>query len=126
MFFWLLSEPEVAGAAAEHGEKVVEHAEKAAHHMPWIVEKVNGLIGEPLYHMQLKYTKPYWDKLLGTDASKVIGEYSPETAVPWYTVMFVIACIVSLVVIWLLKRKLSEDEPSGGQRSEERRVGKER
>ena len=67
--------------------------------------------------MQLKYTKPYWDKLLGTDASKVIGEYSPENAVPWYTVMFVIACIISIVVIWLLKRKLSEDEPSGGQQT---------
>ena len=117
MFFWLLSEPEVAGAAAEHGEKVVEHAEKATHHTPWIVEKVNGLIGEPLYHMQLKYTKPYWDRLLGTDAGKVIGEYSPETAVPWYTVMFVIACIISIVVIWLFKRKLSEDEPSGGQQA---------
>src|SRR5829696_7544652 len=117
MFFWLLSEPEVAGAVAGHGEKVVEGAEKATHHTPWIVEKVNGLIGEPLYHLQLKYTKPYWDKLLGTDAGHVIGEYSPETAVPWYTVMFIIACIISLVVIWLLKRKLSQDEPSGGQQT---------
>ena len=117
MFFWLLSEPEAAGAAAEHGEKVVEGAEKAAHHTPWIVEKVNALVGEPLYHLQMKYTKPYWDKLLGTDASHVIGEYSPETAVPWYTVMFIIACILSIVIIWLLKRKLSEDEPSAGQQT---------
>jgi F-type H+-transporting ATPase subunit a len=114
MYLWLLSEPEVAGAAAEHGGEV---AAKAAHHTPWIVEKVNALVGEPLYHLQLKYTKPYWDKLLGTDASKVIGEYSPETAVPWYTVMFVIACIISIVIIWLLRRKLSEDDPSGGQQT---------
>jgi F-type H+-transporting ATPase subunit a len=31
--------------------------------------------------------------------------------------MFIIACIISIVVIWLLRRKLSEDEPSGGQQT---------
>ena len=113
MLFWLLSEPEVAGAVAEHGAKAQQHVE----HIPWIVQKVNELIGGPINQFELKYTKPYWDKLLGTDASKVIGEYTPQTAVPWYTVMFIIACIVSIVVIWLLKRKLSEDEPGGGQQT---------
>jgi F-type H+-transporting ATPase subunit a len=113
MLFWLLSEAEVAGAVAEHGEKAQQHAE----HIPWIVQKVNELIGVPVHQFELKYTKPYWDKLLGTDASKVLGEYTPQTAVPWYTVMFIIACIISIVVIWLLRRKLSEDEPGGGQQT---------
>lgn len=124
MFFWLLQHPETTATVAEHGEKVaehgekmVEHAEKAAHHVPWIVEKVNDLIGAPINQFQLKYTKPYWDKLLGTDASTVLGEYTPQNAVPWYTVMFIIACLLSIVIIWLLKRKLSEDEPSGGQQT---------
>jgi F-type H+-transporting ATPase subunit a len=117
MLFWLLSESAVAGAVAEHGEKVQEHAEKAAEHMPWIVEKVNQLIGGPIQQFELKYTKPMWDKLLGQDATKVLGEYTPQTAVPWYTVMFIIACIVTIVVIWLLRRKLSEDEPSSGQQT---------
>ena len=111
MLFWLL------GEAAEHGGKVQEQAEKAQEHIPWIVQKVNEAIGAPIYQFEMKYTKPMWDKLLGTDASKVIGEYSPQTAVPWYTVMFIIACILSIIVIWLLKRKLSEDEPSGGQQA---------
>jgi F-type H+-transporting ATPase subunit a len=123
MLFWLLDEPAASAVAqhgekvAEHGEKVVEHAEKAAHHTPWIVEKVNELIGAPIHQLQLKYTKPYWDKVLGTDASTVIGEYTPQNAVPWYTVMFIIACLLSILIIWLLKRKLSEDEPSGGQQT---------
>jgi F-type H+-transporting ATPase subunit a len=117
MLFWLLGEPETAGAIAEHGEKVQGHAGEAAHHLPWIVEKVNDLIGAPIHQLQLKYTKPYWDKLLGTDAGKVIGEYTPQTAVPWYTVMFIIACLISILIIWLLRRKLSEDEPSGGQQT---------
>lgn len=128
MLFWLLQHSEAAVPAAtaaaehgekvaEHGEKMTEHAEKAAHHTPWIVEKVNDLIGGPLHQMQLKYTKPYWDQLLGTDASTVIGAYTPQNAVPWYTVMFIIACLLSILIIWLLKRKLSEDEPSGGQQT---------
>ena len=117
MSFWLLSEPAVVGAVAEHVEKVQEHAEKASEHMPWIVQKVNELIGAPVHQFELKYTKPIWDKMLGTDASKVIGEYTPQTAIPWYTVMFVIACLLSILVIWLLRRKLSEDEPGGGQQT---------
>jgi F-type H+-transporting ATPase subunit a len=117
MSFWLLSEPAVAGAVTEHVEKVQEHAEKAAEHIPWIVQKVNELVGAPVHQFELKYTKPVWDKLLGTDAGKVIGEYTPQTAVPWYTVMFIIACILSILIIWLLKRKLSEDEPGGGQQT---------
>jgi F-type H+-transporting ATPase subunit a len=113
MSFWLLSEPAVAGAVAEHVEKAQQHAE----HIPWIVQKVNELVGAPVHQFELKYTKPIWDKLLGTDASKVIGEYTPQTAIPWYTVMFVIACFISIFAIWLLRRKLSEDEPGGGQQT---------
>ncbi|HKC63599.1 MAG TPA: F0F1 ATP synthase subunit A [Pyrinomonadaceae bacterium] len=111
MLFWLLTE------AAEHGGKVQEQAGSAAEHIPWIVQKVNEAIGAPIYQFEMKYTKPMWDKLLGTDASKVIGEYSPQTAIPWYTVMFIIACILSIVVIWLLRRRLSTDEPTGGQQT---------
>ena len=88
-----------------------------AEHIPWIVQKVNDLIGVPVNQFELKYTKPVWDKVLGTDASKVFGEYTPQTAVPWYTVMFIIACLLSILVIWLLKRRLSHDEPSGQQQT---------
>ncbi|HEX8707378.1 MAG TPA: F0F1 ATP synthase subunit A [Pyrinomonadaceae bacterium] len=119
MMFWLLSE-ETAGAVAEHMDKAQGHAEKAAHHLPWIVEKVNQVIGEPIYQFELKYTKPFWDNFyarFGSNAEGVLGPYTPENAVPWYTVMFIIACILSLVVILLLRRKLSQDEPSGGQQT---------
>lgn len=115
MSFWLLSE--VGGVVAEQGEKIEQHAAKAEAHIPWIVEKVNDLIGTQVHEFQIRYTKPFWDKALGTDASTVLGAYTPQTAVPWYTVMFVIACLVSILVIWLLSRKLSEDEPGGGQQA---------
>ncbi|QYO67797.1 F0F1 ATP synthase subunit A [Leptolyngbya sp. 7M] len=89
------------------------------HHTPLIVEFVNHYLGEPIYNFQLNYTKPIWDKFFanfGTDAETVFGvPYSPENAIPWYTVMFFIACGLSVLVIWLLKGKLSEDDPTGGQ-----------
>ena len=68
-------------------------AAESAHHVPVIVQFVNRYLGEPVYRLQLKYTKPLWDKLFakfGTDAEKVFGvAYSPDNAIPWYTIMFI-------------------------------------
>jgi F-type H+-transporting ATPase subunit a len=94
-------------------------AEGGGHHTPMIVEFINHYLGEPVYHFQMAYTRPIWAKFFanfGTTPEKVFGsEYSPETAIPWYTVMFVIACILSVVVIKLLKGKLSEGDPTNAQ-----------
>ncbi|HEX8070444.1 MAG TPA: F0F1 ATP synthase subunit A [Pyrinomonadaceae bacterium] len=126
--FWLLQH-EGAGQAAEHaaaaGEPAAHAAEHGGEHVPWLVTQVNHLIGESLYHLQLQTTKPFWDKFFGafgTNAEAVFGPYSPETAVPWYTVMFLIACLLTVVFVWVLKgklfgRALSEDEPHGGQQT---------
>lgn len=94
-------------------------AEGGGHHTPLIVEFVNHYLGEPVYHFQIDYVRPYfWDKILlpfGVTPEQVFGEYTPENAIPWYTVMFVIACILTMVVIWIFKGKLSEDDPKPGQ-----------
>ncbi len=115
--FWLLSDnPEKVGKAAEHAEK----SGGAAHHEPIIVEFVNHWLGKPVHEFQVHYTKPLWNKFLanfGTDAEAVFGPYTEANAIPWYTVMFVIAAILSVVVIWILKGKLSEDEPGSGQQT---------
>jgi F-type H+-transporting ATPase subunit a len=129
--FWLLQEAhEAAAKAGEHAGTVAEQAGKVAEqgggeHMPWLVTQVNHLIGEPLYHLQQQTTHVWWDRffsVFGTNAEAVFGPYSPETAVPWYTVMFVIACLLTVLAVWILKgrlfgHKLSEDEPSGGQQT---------
>jgi F-type H+-transporting ATPase subunit a len=107
--FWLAE-------AAEAGE----HAEEAAHHTPIIVELVNHYFGEAALKFELAYTKPVWDRVLGyfgTTPEDAFGPYTAETAIPWYTVMFVIACILSVVLIWIFKGKLSESEPGGGQQT---------
>jgi len=93
-------------------------AESGGHHMPLIVEFINHYIGEPVHHFQLAYTKPLWDKFFanfGTTAEKAFGPYTAENAVPWYTIMFVIACILTIVLVNLLKGKLSQDDPKPGQ-----------
>ncbi len=107
--FWLAE-------AAESGE----HAEEAAHHTPIIVELVNHWFGEAALKFELAYTKPIWDKLLAkfdTTPEAVFGPYTAETAIPWYTIMFIIACILSVALIWIFKGKLSESEPGGGQQT---------
>ena len=89
-----------------------------AHPTPAIVEFINHYVGEPVHEFQLHYTKPAWDKFFayfGTSAEKVFGEYTVENAVPWYTVMFVLAAVITLVIVWILKGRLSEDDPTKGQ-----------
>ncbi len=109
--FWFAEE-------AAHG--AAEHAEEPVHHAPIVVQLVNSWFGEPLYRFQVTYTKPIWDKFLGkfgTNAEAAFGPYTPDNAIPWYTVMFFIACILSVIIIWILKGKLSESEPGGGQQT---------
>lgn len=108
--FWLAEAAEAAG----------EHAEEAKHTTPIIVQLVNHWFGEPVYKFQLTYTKPIWDKVLGkfgTTPEAAFGPYSPENAIPWYTVMFFIACLLSVVIIWIMKGKLSESKPGHGQQT---------
>lgn len=108
--FWL---QEAAGKGAEHAEASHEH-------VPIIVQFVNHYFGEWAYNFEMKYTYPLWKSFFakfGTTPEAVFGPYTPETAIPWYTVMFVIACILSVTIIWILKGKLSEEEPGYGQQT---------
>jgi len=114
--FWL----QHAAQAAEHAETAADHAEEAEQHAPIVVQLVNQYFGEYALNFELKYTKPIWDKVLGWFGSTpeaAFGPYTVENAIPWYTVMFFIACILSVVIIWVLKGKLSESEPGGGQQT---------
>lgn len=106
---FLLLSSETAGKAAEQTE-----------HAPIIVRLVNQYFGEWAYNFEMKYTYPKWKVFFarfGTTPDAVFGAYTPENAIPWYTVMFVIACILSLILIWIFKGKLSEDEPGHGQQT---------
>ena len=106
--------------SSEQVGKVAEKAQESAEHVPILVQLVNRYFGHWAYDFEMKYTYPVWQKVLGKFGSTpeaVFGVYTPENAIPWYTVMFIVACILSLVVIWIFKGKLSEDEPGPGQQT---------
>lgn len=110
--FWLLE----TAKAGEHAEQ----AHETAHHTPIVVELVNHYFGQAAYDFEMKYTYPLWKSFFAkfdTTPEAVFGPYTPETAIPWYTVMFVIACILSVVIIWILKGRLSAEEPGHGQQT---------
>jgi len=104
----------------EGAHKAAEHAEEAEHEAPVVVQLVNQWFGEYAYRFEMHYTKPIWDKFLGkfgSSAEGAFGPYTPENAIPWYTVMFFIACVLSIVIIWILKGRVSSEEPSHGQQT---------
>jgi F-type H+-transporting ATPase subunit a len=105
---------------AETAAKATEHAPEAAHVEPILVKFVNHYFGEWAYRFEMNYTYPKWKWFLakfGSTPEAAFGAYTPENAIPWYTVMFFIACILSVVLIWILRGRLSEDEPGAGQQT---------
>lgn len=106
---FLLESTEAGGKAAEHAE-----------HVPILVRFVNQYFGDWAYNFEMHYTYPKWKWFLakfGSTPEAAFGPYTPENAIPWYTVMFVVACILSLVLIWIFKGQLSEDKPGHGQQT---------
>jgi F-type H+-transporting ATPase subunit a len=104
----------------EAANKAAEHAEEAEHDAPIVVQLVNQWFGEYAYRFEMHYTKPLWDKFLGkfgSSAEAAFGPYTPDNAIPWYTVMFFIACVLSIAIIWILKGRLSSEQPGHGQQT---------
>ena len=97
-----------------------EHAAETSEHVPILVRLVNQYLGEPVYRLEMATTYKMWTKVLakfGSTPEAAFGAYTPENAIPWYTVMFIIACVLSLVLIWIFRGQLSEDEPGHGQQT---------
>ena len=95
-------------------------AEGGGEHTPLIVEFINHYLGEPALKFEKAVSEPAWNWLfnklgVSTTAEKLFGPYTVENAIPWYTIMFVIACFLTMIVIWIFKGKLSEDDPKPGQ-----------
>jgi F-type H+-transporting ATPase subunit a len=101
-------------------EETGKAAEETVEHVPILVKLVNHYFGDWAYHFEMKYTYPKWKWLLakfGSTPEAAFGAYTPENAIPWYTVMFVLACIITIALIWIMRGKLSEDEPGHGQQT---------
>src|SRR5258706_828284 len=91
---------------------------EGAEQVPLIVQFINHYLGGPVHNFQMAYTYPIWAKLFanfGTTPEALFGPYTVDNAIPWYSIMFVILCILSIVVVKLLMGKLSEADPTHGQ-----------
>src|SRR6266568_2187928 len=101
-------------------QQQAEQAQEQAEQVPILVKLVNQYFGQAAYDFEMKYTYPFWQKFLakfGSTPEAAFGQYTPENAIPWYTVMFVVACILSIALIWIMKGRLSEDKPGHGQQT---------
>jgi F-type H+-transporting ATPase subunit a len=92
--------------------------EEEVQQLPLIVQFVNHYVGKPVYNFEVNTIRPIWAAIfdkVGTTPEALFGPYTVENAVPWYTIMFAIACLLTIAIIWIFKGKLSEDDPTEGQ-----------
>ncbi len=125
-----------AEAAAQHGAEaagqvaqVAGHAAEAAghgggHHVPWLAEQVNHLFGPAVFEMQKTIMPPIYKalKIFGPHwpgEGKTYDQYiaSGELPIPTQIVMFSVVVLVAVVVLWVLRGKLSTESPTNRQQS---------
>lgn len=102
-----------AGAAAGHAE-----------HTPFIVEKLNHWIGEPVFNLQKVIMPPIYKalKIFGPQwpgENKTFQEYldAGYLPIPTHVVMFLFVAVVAVVVLAILRGKLSVESPNNRQQT---------
>jgi F-type H+-transporting ATPase subunit a len=101
----ILSLFETVQQAAEHGEA----ASDAGHQVPAIAEWVNHVFGPAVYRIQEAIMPTFY----GWFGAEWHGD--PEMPIPVHMVMFFIAVIISTLILWLVRGKLSVENPSHRQ-----------
>lgn len=116
------------GEAAGHAAAAAEHGAGAAHsgeHVPILVEKLNDLVGEPLFHLQAQIMPPIYKVLSFAFGDHWPGEgltYDQYRAagnlpLPTHVVMFLFVTIIAVVVLTILRGKLSAESPTSRQQT---------
>jgi len=106
-----------AGAA---GHATAAHAE----HVPIIVEKLNHWIGEPVFNIQKMIMPPIYNalKIFGPQwpgEGKTFEEYMAAgyLPIPTHVVMFLFVVLIAVVVLTILRGKLSVESPNTKQQT---------
>ncbi|HEY6400498.1 MAG TPA: F0F1 ATP synthase subunit A [Blastocatellia bacterium] len=117
----------------EHGQQASEHGGGSSHakHVPIIVEKLNHWIGEPVFEIQKAIMPPIYNAV--SKALEIFGLHSPDwpgegktfdeymaagyLPIPTQVVMFLFVAIIAVVVLWLLRRELSVENPTNRQQT---------
>jgi F-type H+-transporting ATPase subunit a len=111
----------------EHGQQAAEHGAKAGHaaHVPIIVEKLNDWIGEPVFNIQKMIMPRIYHAL-----SFLFGDHWPGEGmtyeayraanylpIPTHVVMFLFVVLIAVVVLTILRGKLSVESPNTKQQT---------
>src|SRR5215510_14785288 len=122
---FLLNFLQEGGHAAQAVEAAGHGAATHAEHVPFIVEKVNDWIGEPVFNLQkaimpqiyhaLKIFGPEWPgDQFGTYQQAHDAGYLPT---PTQIVMFLFVVFVAVVILTILRGKLSVESPNKRQQT---------
>ena len=112
---------EHGASAAQHGAEAGGHAAGHGEHVPVIVEWLNHAIGPAVFSIQEQIMPPLY-RLLG---QKWPGEHMTAEAymaagnlpIPTHVVMFLIVVVVAVVILAILRGKLSVESPTTRQQS---------
>lgn len=112
----------------EHAPKAAEHAAAGAkddhgggHHTPWIVEQVNHLLGPAMFSIQEKIMPPIYSLFgkhwpgEGMTAEQYMA--AGQLPIPTQAVMFSIVILFTVVILTILRGKLSTDSPTTKQQT---------
>src|SRR5215475_3889315 len=109
-----------------HGQEAAEHGAAAGHaeHMPFIVEKLNQWIGEPVFEIQKVIMPPIYKmlKIFGPQwpgENKTFQEYldAGYLPIPTQVVMFLFVVLIAVVILTILRGKLSVESPKKRQQT---------
>jgi F-type H+-transporting ATPase subunit a len=125
---FLLNLLQAHGQEAGHGAQPAEAAGHAAaahaEHVPFVVEKLNHWIGEPVFEFQkvimppiYKYLKIFGPEWPGED--KTFQQYldAGYLPIPTHVVMFLFVMVVAVVILAILRGKLSVESPNNRQQT---------
>src|SRR5215475_276181 len=120
----LLQEHGEVGAHAAQAVEAAGHAAAHGEHVPFIVEKLNDWIGEPVFNIQKAIMPPIYHalKIFGPQwpgEGKTFHEYinAGYLPIPTHVVMFLFVALISVLVLWFLRRELSVESPTNRQQT---------
>jgi F-type H+-transporting ATPase subunit a len=116
---------EAAHGAAQAAGHAAEAASHGSHeHVPVIVEKLNDVLGPALFDLQSAIMPPIYHAL------KVFGDHWPgqgltyeqyraagNLPLPTHVVMFLFVALIAVIVLTILRGKLSTENPSNKQQT---------
>ena len=114
---------EYATGAAQHGAEAASHGH--GEHVPVIVEKLNDVLGPAVFNLQAQIMPPIYKVFSFLFGPHWPGEgltYEQYRAagnlpIPTHVVMFLFVVFIAVVVLTLLRRKLSAEAPNTTQQT---------